>query len=385
MAQSIFPRLITSVFEPSFWKSTETALTQANADLRYVKFPIAQGSEIFPSNLTVSGTTSLGQTTISDTTLVITDGTTTNTMNKNGYTTKNTVQNATHYLNFSDSSATGIGAIQKSANFTVNPSTGALATVILTTTSDSTFNGVRVGRGAGNQSSNVAIGNNNFSSNVSGIQNIAIGTSALLSNDANSNIAIGSSSLSSNTSGFQNIGIGILANNGSSGSNNVALSTSSLGSLTTGSNNIAIGASSGTDAVASLTTQSNYCVMGNNSTTNANIKVAWTVTSDLRDKIHFSPVMLGIDFVNQLKPTQFKYRKSRDSDEVDDDVNFRYGFLAQDILAIEGDNPVIIDNRDEENLKYNESSLIPVLVKAIQDQQSIISKLEARLTALENK
>ena len=56
-------------------------------------------------------------------TIVITDGTTTNTIDKNGYTTRNTTTNSTHYLNFSDSSSTGTGAIQKTAGISVNPST----------------------------------------------------------------------------------------------------------------------------------------------------------------------------------------------------------------------------------------------------------------------
>ena len=59
-------------------------------------------------------------------TIILTDGTTTNTLDKTGYTTKNSVQNSTHYLNFSDSSATGIGAIQKTAGISCNPSTSTL-------------------------------------------------------------------------------------------------------------------------------------------------------------------------------------------------------------------------------------------------------------------
>ena len=40
--------------------------------------------------------------------------------------TTNSNQNSTHYLNFSDSSATGVGAIQKSANLSCNPNQGSL-------------------------------------------------------------------------------------------------------------------------------------------------------------------------------------------------------------------------------------------------------------------
>jgi len=65
MASSIFPLLITSSFIPSLWSLPTTTLTQQYADLNYVKFPIAQGSQTFPSNLTVSGITSLGGLTMS--------------------------------------------------------------------------------------------------------------------------------------------------------------------------------------------------------------------------------------------------------------------------------------------------------------------------------
>jgi hypothetical protein len=59
-------------------------------------------------------------------TIVITDGTTTNTINQSGYTTRNSVQNVAHYLNFSDSSSTGTGAIQKTAGLSCNPSTNTI-------------------------------------------------------------------------------------------------------------------------------------------------------------------------------------------------------------------------------------------------------------------
>ena len=43
------------------------------------------------------------------------------------YRTTNTGVNATHYLNFSDSSSTGVGAIQKTAGLSVNPSTNIIS------------------------------------------------------------------------------------------------------------------------------------------------------------------------------------------------------------------------------------------------------------------
>jgi hypothetical protein len=62
----------------------------------------------------------------------------------------------------------------------------------------------------------------------------------------------------------------------------------------------------------------------------------------------------------------------------------RYGFRAQDVLALEGANPVIVDNEDINKLRIVDTALIPVLVKAIQEQQTIIESLITRLTKLES-
>jgi hypothetical protein len=123
--------------------------------------------------------------------------------------------------------------------------------------------------------------------------------------------------------------------------------------------------------------------MGNNSNTAAYIKVSWTVTSDARDKTSFAAVPHGLDFVNSLTPTAYKFRVSRDDDTPTGPT--RYGFKAQDILAAEGKNPIIIDNSDPENLKYNADSMIAVLVNAIKELSAANEALTVRMAALEAK
>jgi len=108
--------------------------------------------------------------------------------------------------------------------------------------------------------------------------------------------------------------------------------------------------------------------MGSTAVTNAYVQVSWTVVSDARDKRDIGEVPHGLDFVTQLKPVSYRFKTSRE-DETPNGP-YRYGFLAQDIVALEGSNGVIIDSEDEEKLRYNESSLIPVLVKAIQELSS---------------
>ena len=240
MSQSIFPLLITNSFIPSLWRLSTDALTREYADLNYVKFPIAQGSETFPADISVSGTTNLGLTNINNNSLVITDGTTTNTINKSGYTTRNSTQNSSHYLNFSDSSSTGVGAIQKSANFVVNPSTGLLTIPDLRLNNDN----IHLGNDAGltNQGiDSVAIGTDAGQINQ-GINSVAIGPEAGQINQGINSVAIGYQAGTTQT--YDCVAIGYGAGNTNQGNNCLALGALA-GQINQGNNSVAIGANSG--------------------------------------------------------------------------------------------------------------------------------------------
>lgn len=116
--------------------------------------------------------------------------------------------------------------------------------------------------------------------------------------------------------------------------------------------------------------------MGSTAVTNAYIQVAWTVVSDARDKTNFGVIPHGLAFVNKLTPVSFQFKESRAVDVPHGPV--RYGFRAQDILALEGASSVVIDAEDPEKLRFNESSLVPILVKAIQELTARVAALEAR-------
>jgi hypothetical protein len=120
--------------------------------------------------------------------------------------------------------------------------------------------------------------------------------------------------------------------------------------------------------------------MGTGAITNAYVQVAWTVVSDARDKTDFAPVPHGLDFVTKLKPTAYRFKESRDATEGHGPL--RYGFKAQDILELEGDNPVVIDAGTPEKLYFNDQNLLAILAKAIQEQQVIIDQLKADVAAL---
>ena len=185
---------------------------------------------------------------------------------------------------------------------------------------------------------------------------------------------------------FHNTGVGSsVLSKCTQGSNNVAIGSQALRNLTTGIGNIGIGFTCGTDGgfyqpVFDPKTEDNRLVMGHDKITHAYVQVAWTVTSDKRDKMNFAPVPYGLDFVNQLKPTAYQFKVDRDTETPNGDV--RYGFLAQEILALEGDNPVIIDTEDADNLKYKGEHLVPVLVNAVQELTAMVKELQTEIAAL---
>ena len=165
-------------------------------------------------------------------------------------------------------------------------------------------------------------------------------------------------------------------NSVTTGNDNVGIGKGSLNNLTTGHGNAAFAdISQVATRLFNVTTENDRLILGHHNITNAYIKVALTVTSDERDKIDFSSVPRGLDFVNKLEPKSFWFRRERGSDQKDGCQH--YGFVAQDIIALEGDNPVIIDNEQEEHLKYKGEHLIPVLVNAIKELSAEVAALKA--------
>lgn len=168
----------------------------------------------------------------------------------------------------------------------------------------------------------------------------------------------------------------------SGGINNVALGTQSLKNLVSGSNNWGVGKDSGTDAVANITTQDNVGVLGNNTTSVIYAKVALTVTSDERDKTNFQTIPWTLDMFMRVKTGAFRFmdRTTRQPTS-----GWRYGFSAQDLMYIEqsyvsGFN-VLVDTGDPEHLKLNESMMVPILVKMVQELTTQVRELQAKLGA----
>ena len=314
-------------------------------------------------------------------------------------------QNALYYnTTGSNNTASGRSALQNNTTGSYNTASGQAALNANTTGNNNTASGMSALYSNTTGSNNTASGVSALSSNTTGNNNTASGLQALLLNttgtantasgrDAlqqnttgNNNTASGLNALLNNTTGSYNTANGVSAlQNNTTGSSNTASGQNALGSNTTGSGNTALNplnSAGGYAPVFNPGNENNRFCMGSTGVTNAYIQVAWTVVSDARDKTNFAPVPHGLEFVKALQPTAYQFRTARDSEETNGGV--RYGFKAQDVLELEGSNPVIVDNEDADKLRMIDTALIPVLVKAIQEQQALIESLTTRLTALES-
>jgi hypothetical protein len=105
----------------------------------------------------------------------------------------------------------------------------------------------------------------------------------------------------------------------------------------------------------------------------------WGTISDARLKENIVDATSKLDKVNQLRVVNYNLKSDPDVKQI--------GFIAQEIEQV---FPSLVDNLDEDGeggyfKSVKTTVLIPILVKAIQEQQAIITDLKSRIEALENK
>lgn len=242
---------------------------------------------------------------------------------------------------------------------------------------------------------NTAIGTESLQNNISGRSNTALGRGALMSNLQSSyNTAIGFTALYSlnkdaSTGSSDNVAVGMNAGYDIvTGSQNVFLGTNSGGGMMSGSGNIIIGENAtvrivggigsynvviGTAVSGSSGTANNEVTIGTNGAVASTYRMfatGWTNASDRRLKHDIKPVGQGLSFVEKLEPSEFVYNTGKGGKAL--------GFIAQDVQQVmnesdmEGYNLVTTMQGDTLGLNYTE--LIPILTKAIQEQQAIINE-----------
>jgi len=348
----------------------------------------------------------------------------------------------------SESVAIGAGALDAVTTQGTNVAVGYSAATSLTTTgvvaigykametSTTGYDTVAIGSNTlkacttGNE--NVAVGFNAMANHTTGSDCVAIGNSALLLNTTGSqNTAVGRAALDANTTSSYSTAVGADALTTSTGPYNTAMGVGAMGNNTTGQQNTAIGyhscvaqttalynsalglqsgrdVTSGSDNVflgyragdgpspsGSITTQSNNIVIGNNSSTNAYIKIAWTVTSDKRDKTDIEPLTMGLDLVNKLEPVTYKWDMRSDYEDGNPNGTHKKeklcgGLLAQDVeklereygYKVEDKTSILTDKNADGNYGLTYEKFVPVLINAVKELSTKIEELENKL---ENK
>jgi hypothetical protein len=96
-------------------------------------------------------------------------------------------------------------------------------------------------------------------------------------------------------------------------------------------------------------------------------------SSDETFKYNINPITYGLSTILQLKPVSFQWKKGDEHD---------LGFIAQDAVNI---IPEAVDTFWDSSLLFRSNTIIPILTKAIQEQNLLIKALEQRIINLENK
>jgi len=275
--------------------------------------------------------------------------------------------------------------------------------------------------------SNTANGVDALISNTTASRNTAIGVSALSTQSFDNsgtvwnsnNVAVGYQALRNNqptltTNGLNNAAVGSYAlNSNLTGSSNAALGYGALYNNSTGYGNTGIGQF----ADVSVGGLINATAIGNNTTVNADNKIrlgssAVTVIegqvaftpSDGRFKKNIKENVPGLDFITSLKPVTYQYQcfefdkflmgnnskvqaQLKQSDYAEAESMIRMGFIAQDVERIikeKGYKLSVVHSptnpTDNYSIAYGE--LVVPLVKAVQEQQSMIEKQQQQIDFL---
>jgi hypothetical protein len=255
-------------------------------------------------------------------------------------------------------------------------------------------NGLRVGYLG---ETNLAFGTYSFRDNTTGTNNTTVGYQSLLSNLSGSyNSSYGYNSMGFNLSGFFNVAYG----------------AQSLYQNTTGSFNTAIGYDANnagnfnnTSAMGfgSSITADNQIRLGNASVSSIGGFTNWTNVSDGRFKVNVSENVVGMEFINLLRPVTYnldmdaiasfyntpdslrlkEYEKAKASE-------LQIGFIAQEIeksatklnFNFHGvDKPK--NTNDHYGLRYVE--FVPVIIKGMQELDKTIQFLLEKIEQLEKE
>jgi len=245
---------------------------------------------------------------------------------------------------------------------------------------------------------NLAIGLGAMDNTVApGQYNTTVGTNSLQDVTGQFNSAFGYRALQDVTTGDENTGLGKDAGrNITTGSGNTAVGKGALPGIVTADDNTALGIG----ALAGLVTYTNSTGVGANAVVAGSNEVqlgdSATTTyaygavqnrSDERDKADIQDTILGLTFINSLRPVDFRWDYREDYDSEKDGskkrTRFHHGLIAQELrdtmtsLGVDFggfQDHAIGGGEDVLTVGYEE--LIGPLIKAIQQLSSRVEELE---------
>jgi hypothetical protein len=104
----------------------------------------------------------------------------------------------------------------------------------------------------------------------------------------------------------------------------------------------------------------------------------YTASSDSRLKKNITNITYGLNEVMAFRPVTYLMN------EEDDTAKKHLGFIAQEVKTLVDEAVDDLIDPDTQFYMLDKGGLVPVLVKAIQEQQAIIETLTTRIEALEN-
>lgn len=277
-----------------------------------------------------------------------------------------------------------------------NTAVGSHCMYANTTGSHNTGTGASALGANNNGGANAAFGFEAIRSNTNGSFNTASGTTALRSNTTgNGNTACGYQSIYSNTTGSHNTAVGRYAlYNNTTGSYNIAIGVDAGVSAGAFNNTVSIGNNGWANAY------SNQVFLGNASTTWIGGWKPWSVYSDGRIKKNIKEDIKGLEFILKLRPvsynTDLDVAVQLTGNKKDIDFPGKYdadhlkinGFIAQEVeqaaLSTGYEFDGVQKPRSAQELySISYSSFVVPLVKAVQEQQQIITWLQQEMLKLQ--
>ncbi|MFY0673185.1 MAG: tail fiber domain-containing protein [Bacteroidia bacterium] len=260
-----------------------------------------------------------------------------------------------------------------------------------TTGSNNLFLGFRSGHKNSYGSQNLFIGTQSGENNTTASNNTALGYRSLYSNETGtSNLAIGTDALFRNLAGSRNIAIGDSAgfNNRSSVGKNIFIGHGA-GKNELGKNKLIIENSSSNDPLIYGDFKADYLSLGGNlysEMVRPKSDITYSLgqsyyrytavyalngtiqTSDVRQKKNIKDLSYGLNEVMAMRSVSYEWKH-------DSIGETKVGFIAQELEEIVPE-VVVVGDDSLQTRGVNYAELIPVLVKAIQEQQEIITDLE---------